>query len=134
MANTTIILFVFLASGAGVILLQIYLSKKENKWSGLILPIITLCISLVAVLGIASFTAITTTPQVMDENGVVIQEASPETTTQPIQSTSSLIFMVGSVFLIYNIPTAVLLAIYFGCRERQQQRKALEKMQAQDLE
>lgn len=134
MYRTTIALIVLLALGAGTILLQIFLSKKENKWLGLILPILSLCISLIAVFGIAAFTTITTTPQVVNENGIVIQEAAPETTTQPIQSTSSLIFTVGSVFLLYNIPTAVLLAIYFGCREKQRQKKALEKMQAQDLE
>lgn len=134
MVRTTIALFVPLALGAGVILLQIYLSKKENKWVGLILPIITLCISLIAVFSIAAFTTMTTTPQVIDENEMVIQEAAPENTAQPIQSASSLIFMIGSVFLLYNIPTAVLLAIYFGCREKQRQRKALEKMQAQDLQ
>lgn len=134
MVRTTIALFVPLALGAGVILLQIYLSKKKNKWVGLIVPIITLCISLIAVFSIAAFTTMTTTPQVIDENEMVIQEAAPENTAQPIQSASSLIFMIGSVFLLYNIPTAVLLAINFGCREKQRQRKALEKMQAQDLQ
>jgi len=35
------------------IFLQIFLSKKDNKWVGLILPIITFCFSLIIVLSIA---------------------------------------------------------------------------------
>jgi len=129
----------FLALCTGIILLQIFLSKKENKWLGLILPIISFCISLIAVLNIAAYTTNTVTGvlQVTDENGVVIQEeVVPEapSTTQPIQNIPSLIFTVGAVLLLYNIPTVVLLAIYFGCREKQRKRKALDKMQAQDLE
>lgn len=128
-----VLLFILLAL-TGVILLQIYLSKMESKWPGLVLPIISLCASVIVIFGIIGYTAITTTPQVMDENGVVIQESTPETTAPPVQSTGSLIFTVGYVFLLCNIPTAILLAIYFGCRKKQSQRKALEKMQAQDLE
>ncbi len=42
-------LFVFVA----FIFLQIFLSKKENKYVGLILPIMTFCFSLITVLSIA---------------------------------------------------------------------------------
>lgn len=132
-----IALLVLLAIGAGLILLQIFLSKKENKWLGLILPIIALCISLLAVFSIAAYTRVPASTGgvvVRDENGVIIQEATPEqSTTIQIQDTPSTIFMVVSVFLLYNIPTIVLLAIYFACREHQRRRKALQKMQAQDL-
>lgn len=137
MIRVTITLLVLLALGVGIILLQIYLSKKENKWAGLVLPIISLCISLIAVLNIAAYTTMgSLSLQTLDENGVVIQEEVLETpnTTQPVQDTSSLIFTVGSIFLLYNIPTIVLLAIYFSCREKQRQRKALDKMSVQDLE
>ena len=119
MLRTTIALLVLLALGVGIILLQIYLSKKENKWSGLVLPIISFCISLIAVFNIAAYTTTgSLSLQTLDEDGVVIQEEVLETqnTTQPVQDMPSLIFRVGSVFLLYNIPTIVLLAIYFGCR------------------
>ena len=137
MANVTITLLFLLAVGAGVILLQVFLSKKESKWLGLILPAISLLISLVAVFSIAAYTTTgTLSLQTLDESGVVIQEEVVETpnATESFQNTSSLILTVVSVFLLYNIPTIVLLAIYFGCREKQRQRKALEQMQAQDLE
>lgn len=33
-------IIIFVAILAAIVLLQVYLSKKENKWFGLILPII----------------------------------------------------------------------------------------------
>jgi hypothetical protein len=45
------------------------------------------------------------------------------------------IFMlIASTFLISNIPTIVLLGIYFGCREKMKLRSQLDKMNIQDLE
>ena len=131
-AISGVLIFLFLL-GVGVIVLQIFLSKKESKWAGLILPIISLMISIIAVLGIATFSVVTRTGTVV-ENGVVIEQALSDMSTQQTMGTRSLIVSIISVFLLYNIPTAVLLAIYFGCREKQRQRKALAKMQAQDLE
>ena len=126
------VLLALLVLGAGIIVLQIFLSKRENKWLGLILPIIALCISIVAVLSIASYTALTTTHEVTSEAG---QEITTETlNVTQIMPTSQMIFMVVSVFLMYNIPTVVLLVIYFACCEKQRQRKLLAKMQALDLE
>ena len=137
MANVAITLFVVVAIGAGIILLQIYLSKKDSKWLGLILPIITLCISLIYVSGIAAFTETTISGvRSIDENGVVIEEIAPEISSgrTPIKDTPTLIFQIAYVFLLGNIPTIILLAIYFASREKQRRRKALDKMQAQDLE
>jgi len=143
--DVLLVLIVLLALIAGIIVLQVFLSKKENKWLGLILPVISLFISLIAVFGIAAFSTVTTTAshQTIDENGVVILQeeikgnfahTSPEISeTIRIFPASSLIFTVVSIFLLYNIPTAVLLVIYFACREKQNQKKALEKMKIQDL-
>ena len=89
---------------------QIFLSKKENKWLGLILPIISFCISLIAVFNIVAYTTTgSLSLQTLDENGVVIQEEVLETpnTTQPVQDIPSLIFLVGSVFLLYWQSTSV---------------------------
>ncbi len=107
MRNVTIMLFLVLALLIGVIFLQIFLSKKKSKWFGLILPTITLLYSLLMVLNIAVF----------DE------------------MTGGEIFMLfASTFLISNIPTIVLLGIYFGCREKMKIRSQLDKMNIQDLE
>jgi len=88
---------------AGVILLQIYLSKRESKWPGLLLPGISFLISFIYPLNMAI-------PAV---GGIVVA------------------LILG--WLLANIPTAVLLAIYFACRGKQRRKKQLDKMSIQDL-
>ena len=47
-AKTTIVLFVFLfAIVAGGILLQVFLSRREGKWPGLVLPVLSCLYALV---------------------------------------------------------------------------------------
>lgn len=91
--NTLILLF-FLA---GVVFLQIFLSKCENKWAGLIIPIISFAFSIITFLNALSI-------------GVAI-----------------------TGFIIANIPTAILLAIYFVCHEKKKKNKEIDKMNIQDL-
>ena len=89
----------------GGIVLQIFLSKKESKWLGLILPIITFGFSLLFVLNVAN-----------------------------IGEPSTVIVTVVSTLLLLNIPTAVLLVIYAACRGKRKRQRDLEKMSVQDLE
>ena len=91
--------------GVGGIWLQIFLSKKESKWAGLILPIVSFCISLIFVLNVAN-----------------------------IGEPSAVIVTIITAFLLCNIPTAVLLAIYAACRGKRKKQRALDKMSVQDLE
>lgn len=90
----------------GGVFLQIFLSKKNSKWFGLILPAITFLYSLLMVLGLAVYDG-------MDGREIFI--------------------LIASTFLLSNIPTIVLLGIYFGCREKMKLRAELEKMSIQDL-
>ncbi len=107
MRNATIMLFLILALLVGGIFLQIFLSKKKSRWFGLILPVITFLYSLLMIFNIAVFDGMT----------------------------GGEIFMIlASTFLISNIPTIVLLGIYFGCREKMKIRSQLDKMNIQDLE
>ena len=126
-----VMLLVFLACCAGVIVLQVFLSKKENKWLGLILPIISFGISLLVVLGILFFTATTTSTPMLMVNGEIVEQAV--TVTQRV-STGAIIAYSLFIFLLWNIPTGVLLAIYSACRSKQNKQRALEKMSVQDLE
>ena len=112
-----------LVFGAGGILLQIFLSKKESKWAGLILPFISFGIALTALLGFVFLSTVTTTTM-----GVVVEQ----TTTQ-MANASSIIVSAIYLFLLYNIPTAILLAIYAACRGSRNRRRDLDKMNAQDL-
>ena len=120
-------LLFFLAVCAVVIGLQIFLSKNGNKWAGLILPGVSFLISLSALLGIMFFTPVIAQEVIM-QNGVVVGARGFQL-TPPSSVVASGIY----AFLLYNIPTGVLLAIYAACRGKQNKRRALEKMSAQDL-
>jgi hypothetical protein len=74
--------------------------------------------------------------QVTGERGVIIREETltEETSVRPAQDIPALILTVVSVFLLYNIPTIILLVTYFACREKQRRKTALDKMRMQDLE
>jgi uncharacterized membrane protein YoaK (UPF0700 family) len=91
----------------GIVLLQIFLSKRENKWLGLIFPMISFMFSILAVLGYAFYAN---------------------------QSTVDGIFQLVMILLLWNTPTISLLAIYFACREKYKKKNGLDKMKIEDLE
>jgi len=144
----SVVLIFFLAIFAGVIILQIFLSKKESKWAGLVLPFISLGISLMAVLGVLLFSVSTVTemPAVIENMEIINGENrfSPpndtETTdyeyrmtTRTINSPLQIIVSAVYMFIMFNIPTGVLLAIYAACRGKRKKQRDLEKMSVQDL-
>lgn len=88
----------------GGVLLQIFLSRRENRWPGLVLPLLTLLSSLLLPLN------------VMDTGSV-----------------SKNILAVVVTLLAGNIPTLVLLAIYWAAREKLRVRAQMEKMGKQDI-
>ena len=93
----------------GVIFLQIFLSRKSNKWLGLILPVINFVISIILMIpNIKNTFYIEFIPRAFFTN------------------------MIAWVFV--NIPTVVLLAIYFHYRRKIQKVTEIEKMKIQDLE
>ena len=138
MENTifAMILFVFLIGGS--IGLQIFLSNKQNKWLGLIIPIICFMFSLLTVANIAVYRTITTTSETEIINGEAVTH---EATTHEVEgsetskaSLGEILSMVISVFIISNISTLIFYAIYLGCREKRKNNLELDKMSIQDLE
>ncbi len=105
MENTVIIFLFFLIIFVGAIALQVFLSKRESKFLGLILPILSVLNSLIIVLNIAG---------------------------DAMTKTQILIALV-SAFLIGNIPTIILMAIYFGIREKMKIKAELDKTRIKDL-
>lgn len=99
-------LIVILAVCVGGILLQIFLSRRESWWPGLLLPLLTFLYSLLAVFS------------------VVITDS---------MGGWEIFTTIAAAFITANIPTIVLLAIYFACREKRKRRRELEKMKLQDL-
>ncbi|MBR5950465.1 MAG: hypothetical protein IKZ87_03425 [Actinomycetaceae bacterium] len=101
-----------LAIIVGTIVLQVYLSKMESKVPGLVLPVIFLLFVIALFMGMVDFSESTG----VDSAGTV-------------ETLIGLIFN----FLLFNIPTFILLAIYFGVRAKMKTDKQIEKMNIQDL-
>lgn len=101
--RTVIVLLVLVVGG---ILLQIFLSRRQSRWPGLVLPGLTFLYSLLMVLGVAAFDTL--------GGG----------------------FPWGPILacLIWgNIPTLVLLAIYWAAREKFRVQSQMDKMKINDL-
>lgn len=107
MLANIILIIILIILLAGMILLQVYLSKRDSKWPGLVLPVISFIFSLLCVLSMAA-------PSEGVDAGFIVE-----------------LFL---TWLLSNIPTFVLLAIYFALREKKEMTKRLEKMSIQDLE
>lgn len=100
---------ILLLVSVGVIVLQVYLSGRESKVPGLVLPGILFLGELFVlpnVVSVAFFTAETLAAGCVN---VILRVC------------------------ITLLPTIVLMAVYFLCRRRLDRRKQLEKMNIQDL-
>ena len=104
MRNVAIVLgFGMLVFVVGGILLQIFLSKRERKWPGLVLPLLSLLYSLLMACSAVAY--------------------SEKIIWGPILTS----------LILGNIPTVILLAIYAACREKRRKRGERDKMQIKDL-
>ena len=104
MARTAYATTILLVLLVGTILLQMFLSKRQSRWPGLVLPTITFLYSVLMVLNVTA-----------------------------IESAGAAIAAVLSVLIAGNIPTLILLAIYFSCRSKVRRKSEVEKMHISDL-
>jgi len=105
MTNLSNILIMLLMVGL-VITLQVFLSKSKSKIPGLIIPILFVMFSLISVANIG------------------------------FSSHFTWIDMVGRILMVFvlsNIPTLILVSIYYVIRERSDMNRQLDKMKIQDL-
>jgi glucan phosphoethanolaminetransferase (alkaline phosphatase superfamily) len=123
-------ILILLVAAAGIILLQIYLSKRDGKWFGLILPAISFIVSWLVVISIVAYTNIGIVSHSVSEEGTIVTHKLEDNR----QEFGSVVSQVIVTFLLYNISTVVLIAIYAACREKGKRRIEIEKMQIQDLE
>lgn len=86
------------------------------------MPLITFSISLMALLGVVTFYnvgSVHVESKTVIENGVVTKQISENPveidTSEVIQS----VFIAVYIFVLYNIPTIILLLIYKGGRKKQ---------------
>lgn len=119
---------------AGIIALEVWLSRRKSRWPGLIMPIISFALSLLLVFGFVAFSAVSATSELQvteAETGEIIhqeqrvEEVSDWTLGDTVQ--------LGILLLVGNIPTFVLLGTYYIGREKLRRDKLLEKMHIQDL-
>ena len=104
-SRTVITALVFLlVFGAGGICLQIFLSRRESRWPGLVLPLLTVLYALLLVLNLR-------------DTGSVSQN----------------VLTVAVTLLVGNIPTLILLAIYWAVREKRRVRDQIDKMKIDEL-
>ena len=104
MARTSFVMILLLGLLAGTILLQMFLSKRESKWPGLVLPAIAFLYSVLMVLNVTA-----------------------------METARAVIASVLSVFIMGNIPTLILLAIYAACRSGRKKKAEINKMNISDL-
>lgn len=113
-----------------MIVLQIYLVKKKNKWLGLILPLITFSISLMAVLGVVTFYQVSSThvkSQTVTTDGVITQQIMEQPVEQDTSEVMEHVFVASYILVFYNIPTVILLLIYKNGRKKLKEAIELEK-------
>lgn len=122
MLNTSIFLIVMLAIISGLIYLQLRLSRSGNKYVGLVLPIIFFLLSLIVVLGQVAYY----------ETKVMVNDVVTERYIVKDIDAGSYIALIFP-FLICNIPTIVLTAIYLGERSKINTKKAIDRMKIEDI-
>lgn len=113
-----------------IIRLQIFLSKKDNRLLGLIIPIIIFASSLIFAFGfIPTHNKIETTQSVMTETGKVVESSSDKTSTalrDHSLTTTSIVYTI-------NAGNFVMLGIYFYCRHKKSTHAELKRMKAKEL-
>ena len=91
---------------AGILVLQFFLSRARSRWPGLVLPILSFLFSLLYPLNMMA-------PQEGVTAGFVVQMIV--------------------VWLMGNIPTLILLAVYFTVRSRRRNSSELDRTKIEDL-
>ena len=127
--NTLILLAVLV----GVFALEFWLSRRKSPVPGLILPILSLVMSLLLVLGNVAFMRMTSTggtlTTVNEDTGEVVQQEIV-TSSEPVDVN---VGGIAILLLVGNIPTLALLGTYYIGRDKLRRDKLLEKMNIQDL-
>ena len=133
-----IYLFVLLLPVALLVALQVWLCKKSLKL-GLILPGISLALSLVMVFSMAAFTTMSGTNTIGGGANLVTasgDEVPAQTGGEErveVEFHPRTLIAASVVFLVSNIPTVVFGGIWLHCKGRRDTVADLKKMQIEDL-
>ena len=118
---------------AGAVVLQVFLSRAESRWPGLILPGVSFLLSLLLVFGYGAYSINGSERiEVTTDNGVE-SVVTYEERIEPMEYGVPW-GAITVTLLMGNIPTVILLGIYAACRGGRKKEKEMEKMSIQDLE
>lgn len=131
-------LFILLLPVALLVALQVWLCRKSVKL-GLILPVISLALSLLLTLSMAAFGAVSGGFVGGGANyvGPDGQEVPAQTGTEErveVEFHPRMLVAAGVVFLVSNIPTAVFGGIWLHYKGRRDTLEDLKRMSIEDLE
>ena len=128
-----VILFMFFLPIALLVALQVWLCRKSLKL-GLILPAISLALSLLLALTVGASLMLTRaggTVTVRDEvTGEIIRQEDFESN---VYTNPAALAGAGVLFLVGNIPTVVFGGIWLHCKGRRDTVADLKKMRIEDL-
>ena len=139
MMKTSVVGIGLLVGGFGALLpfallvvLQVWLCRKSARL-GLILPVLSLLLSVVLVFSLVFFQRATgySSLTVTDENGQVVQQEENFSGVSPMGETIAIAVV---AFLVTNVPTVVFGGIWLHYKGREDTREDLKRMQIQDLE
>ena len=130
-------LFILLLPVTLLVALQVWLCRK-NVRLGLILPGLSLALSLFLTISLVAFSTVITfgggSFRVTDEHGNVIQEEIIEPAERKVEFHPRTLMVSGVVFLVSNIPTALFGGIWLHYKGRKDTYEDLKRMQIEDLE
>ena len=117
-----------------MIRVQIFLSKKDNRLLGLVIPIVIFVSSLIFAFGfIPTHNKIETTQSIMTETGKDVESSSDKKTSTALidhsLTTTSIVYTIVSI----NAVNVVMLSIYFYCRHKKNTHIELKRMKAKEL-
>ena len=141
MATNLIISLLLFTSIIGIgVFIQVKLSRSKNKYLGLIMPVISFLLSILIILSMAGFTMLTstssTTTEINTTDGIEEKlEESVEITENLNKDVITLDVAISMffIFLVANIPTAILGGIYLNERNKIDVKRSIEKMKIDDL-
>lgn len=114
-ANIILVLILMLLFLIVGIALQVFLSRRPSRWPGLVLPGVSFLCSIFIILCM-----------------IIPVPSGAFTSVQPL---SVFVTILNSLFLLLflNIPTMILLAIYFAARKSLRKKSEIDKMHIDDL-
>lgn len=134
MLRNIIVVFSLILILIAVIKLQIFLSKKDSKLFGLIIPIVILAISLLLAFGgLPTNQEIETTQSITTETGEIVENSlDAKTPTALVDNTLTVNGIIYTIIFI-NAGNSVMLGIFFYCRHQKKKHVELKRMKAKEL-